>query len=77
MDPGVNGWINVQDRSRIDLQTPLMMFDSVRIQLTRSFSSHQAVTSGTEEIDTTATEPFVGVRYFGHDIHYDLPSTGN
>lgn len=75
----MNGWINVQDRGRmgwIDLQTPLMMFDSVRIQLTRSLSSHQAVTSGTE-IDTTGTEPFVGVRYFGHNIHHDLPSTGN
>jgi hypothetical protein len=40
------------------------------------FISHDAATRGIE-IENTGTEPLVGLRYFGPDVHKNLPKIGD
>jgi hypothetical protein len=40
------------------------------------FISHEAATRGIE-IENTGSEPLVGLRYFGPDVHQSLPSLGD
>jgi hypothetical protein len=39
------------------------------------FNSHEAATHGAEIVNTGA-EPLVGLRYFGPDVHLNLPVNG-
>jgi hypothetical protein len=39
------------------------------------FISHEAATRGVEVVNTGA-EPLVGLRYFGPDVHTNMPANG-
>ena len=77
-DPGASGWITVQGGGRmgaLQLQTPVMIhfgeepWDEV-------FITHEAATGGVE-IENTGGEPLVGLRYFGPDVHDNMPKVGD
>jgi hypothetical protein len=40
------------------------------------FITHEAATAGVE-IENTGSEPLVGLRYFGPDVHDKLPAVGD
>ncbi len=77
-DPGASGWITVQGSGRmgkLTLQTPVMIhfgeepWDEV-------FITHEAATAGVQ-IENTGAEPLVGLRYFGPDVHDNMPNVGD
>lgn len=77
-DPGASGWITVQGSGRmgpLQLQTPVMIhfgeepWDEI-------FITHEAATGGVE-IENTGNEPLVSLRYFGPDVHGDMPSVAD
>ena len=77
-DPGASGWITVQGSGRmgaLTLQTPVMIrfgeepWDEV-------FITHEAATAGVE-IENTGGEPLVALRYFGPDVHDNVPNVGD
>ncbi len=77
-DPGASGWITVQGSGRmgaLELQTPVMIhfgeepWDEV-------FITHEAATGGIE-IENTGREPLVSLRYFGPDVHDNMPSVAD
>ncbi|MBC8869945.1 MAG: hypothetical protein H8E44_11030 [Planctomycetes bacterium] len=77
-DRGASGWITVQGGGRmgaLELQTPAMIrfgeepWDEV-------FITHEAATAGVE-IENTGGEPLVGLRYFGPDVHDNVPNVGD
>ncbi len=77
-DPGASGWITVQGSGRmgaLPLQTPAMIrfgeepWDEL-------FITHEAATAGVE-IENTGGEPLVGLRYFGPDVHKNMPNVGD
>ena len=77
-DPGASGWITVQGSGRmgkLTLQTPVMIrfgeepWDEV-------FITHGAATAGVQ-IENTGAEPLVGLRYFGPDVHDNMPNVGD
>ncbi len=77
-DPGASGWITVQGCGRINgllLQTPVMIrfgeepWDEV-------FITAEAAAAGVE-IENTGSEPLVGLRYFGPDVHAKMPQIGD
>lgn len=77
-DPGASSWITVQGRGRIgslDLQTPAMIRFGAETT-DEVFITHTAATAGVE-IENTGTEPLVGLRYFGPNVHDDLPKAGS
>jgi hypothetical protein len=77
-DPGASGWITVQGRGRIGrlaIQTPVMIRFGAMTE-DEVFISHEAATGGVE-IENTGSEPLVGLRYFGPDVHQKLPSIGD
>ena len=77
-DPGASSWITVQGRGRIgklDLQTPAMIRFGAETT-DEVFITHTAATAGVE-IENTGTEPLVGLRYFGPNVHDDLPVAGS
>jgi len=77
-DPGSSGWITVQGKGRMGklaLQTPAM----IRFGETTEdevFISHEAANRGVE-IENTGSEPLVGLRYFGPDVHASTPKVGD
>ncbi len=77
-EPGSSGWITVQGKGRmgkLNLQTPAM----IRFGETTEdevFISHEAASRGVE-IENTGSEPLVGLRYFGPDVHASLPKMGD
>ncbi|MBA4015884.1 MAG: hypothetical protein C0483_01715 [Pirellula sp.] len=77
-EPGSSGWITVQGKGRMGklaLQTPAM----IRFGETTEdevFISHEAASRGVE-IENTGSEPLVGLRYFGPDVHASLPKLGD
>jgi hypothetical protein len=77
-DPGSSGWITVQGKGRmgkLNLQTPAM----IRFGETTEdevFISHEAANRGVE-IENTGSEPLVGLRYFGPDVHASTPKVGD
>jgi hypothetical protein len=77
-DPGASGWITVQGSGRIGplaIQTPAMIrFGAITED--EIFISHQAATRGID-IENTGTEPLVALRYFGPDVHNNLPKLGD
>jgi hypothetical protein len=77
-DPGASGWITVQGRGRIGrlaVQTPVMIRFGAMTE-DEIFISHEAATRGVE-IENTGSEPLVGLRYFGPDVHEKLPNVGD
>ena len=77
-DPGASGWITVQGSGRIGklaLQTPAMIHFGEE-PLDEVFISHDAAARGVE-IENTGCEPLVGLRYFGPDVHKNMPMIGD
>lgn len=77
-DPGASGWITVQGRGRmgkLKLQTPAMIHFGEETE-DEVFITHEAATAGVE-IENTGSEPLVGLRYFGPDVHRNLPKVGD
>jgi len=77
-DPGASGWITVQGRGRmgkLNLQTPAMIHFGQETE-DEVFISESAAAKGVE-IENTGSEPLVGLRYFGPDVHDKLPSVGD
>jgi hypothetical protein len=77
-DPGASGWITVQGRGRIgalDIQTPVMIRFGARTE-DEVFISYEAARKGVR-IENTGSEPLVGLRYFGPDMHPNLPKIGD
>jgi hypothetical protein len=77
-DPGASGWITVQGSGRmgkLKLQTPAMINfgDPTEDEV---FISHEAATAGVE-VENTGSEPLVGLRYFGPDVHNMVPAVGD
>jgi hypothetical protein len=76
-DPGASGWITVQGRGRIgslDIQTPVMIRFGARTE-DEVFITYEAARAGVQ-IENTGSEPLVGLRYFGPDVHNNLPKIG-
>jgi hypothetical protein len=77
-DPGASGWITVQGRGRIgklDIQTPVMIRFGARTE-DEVFITYEAARRGVR-IENTGSEPLVGLRYFGPDVHANLPKLGD
>lgn len=77
-DPGASGWITVQGRGRmgkLNLQTPAMIHFGEETE-DEVFITHEAAAAGVE-IENTGSEPLVGLRYFGPDVHRNLPKVGD
>jgi len=77
-DPGASGWITVQGRGRmgkLDLQTPVMIRFGAETE-DEVFITYEAATAGVE-IENTGSEPLVGLRYFGPDVHPSVPNVGD
>jgi hypothetical protein len=77
-DPGASGWITVQGKGRmgrLNLQTPAMINFGETTE-DEIFISHEAANRGVE-IENTGSEPLVGLRYFGPDVHDQLPNVGD
>jgi hypothetical protein len=77
-DPGASGWITVQGSGRIGklaLQTPVMIHFGEE-PLDEVFISHETAARGVE-IENTGCEPLVGLRYFGPDVHQNMPKIGD
>ena len=76
-DPGASGWITIQGRGQmgqLELQTPAMIHFGEETA-DEVFISHEAATAGVK-IQNTGTEPLVGLRYFGPDVHDNMPASG-
>jgi hypothetical protein len=76
-DPGASGWITVQGKGKIgklSLQTPAMIRFGANTE-DEVFISHEAATRGVV-VENTGSEPLVGLRYFGPDVHGNLPLHG-
>jgi hypothetical protein len=77
-DPGASGWITVQGKGRmgmLDIQTPAMIRFGARTE-DEVFISYEAARAGVK-IENTGSEPLVGLRYFGPDVHTNLPGIGS
>ena len=77
-DPGASGWITVQGKGKMGklaLQTPAMIRVGAETE-DEVFISYEAATAGVE-IENTGSEPLVGLRYFGPDVHKKLPNVGD
>ena len=68
----------MQGRGRIgqlDIQTPVMIRFGARTE-DEVFITHEAARRGVK-IENTGSEPLVGLRYFGPDVHENLPKIGD
>ena len=77
-DGCASGWITVQGRGRIgklDLQTPAMIHFGEETE-DEVFITHEAAMADIE-IENTGSEPLVSLRYFGPDVHKNLPKVGD
>jgi hypothetical protein len=77
-DSGASGWITVQGCGRIgklNLQTPAMIRFGEETE-DEVFISHEAALRGVE-VENTGSEPLVSLRYFGPDVHANLPKIGD
>ncbi len=76
-DPGASGWITIQGCGKIGplvIETPVMIRFGQET-LDEVFITHEAATRGVV-IENTGNEPLVGLRYFGPDVHADMPEVG-
>jgi len=77
-DPGASGWITVQGKGQmgsLNLQTPAMIRFKAETE-DEVFISHEAATNGIE-FENTGSEPLEGLRYFGPDVHENMPNVGD
>ena len=77
-DPGASGWITVQGCGRIGplrIQTPAMIRFGQETE-DEVFITYEAATAGFE-VENTGSEPLVALRYFGPDVHDNLPEVGD
>jgi hypothetical protein len=77
-DPGASGWITVQGCGRIgrlEIQTPAMIRFGADTE-DEVFISDEAAHRGVR-VENTGSEPLVGLRYFGPDVHESLPKIGD
>jgi hypothetical protein len=77
-DPGASGWITVQGKGRMGtlaLQTPAMIRFGQETE-DEVFITAEAAARGVE-IENTGSEPLVGLRYFGPDVHPSVPNVGD
>jgi len=77
-DPGASSWITVQGRGRMGklaLQTPAMIHFGEETE-DEVFVTYDAATAGVQ-IENTGSEPLVGLRYFGPNVHKTLPKLGD
>lgn len=77
-DPGASGWITIQGKGRmgkLNLQTPAMIRFGQETE-DEVFITYDAARRGVE-IENTGSEPLVGLRYFGPDVHPNLPNVGD
>jgi hypothetical protein len=77
-DPAASGWITVQGKGRmgkLNLQTPAMIRFGEETE-DEVFITHEAAVRGVE-IENTGSEPLVGLRYFGPEVHGSLPNVGD
>ncbi|MCC7084453.1 MAG: hypothetical protein IT427_05555 [Pirellulales bacterium] len=77
-DPGASGWITVQGRGRIgklNLQTPAMIRFGEETE-DEVFITSEAAARGVE-VENSGSEALVGLRYFGPDVHRELPKVGD
>jgi hypothetical protein len=77
-DPGASGWITVQGCGRIgrlEIQTPAMIRFGADTE-DEVFITHEAARRGVR-VENTGSEPLVGLRYFGPDVHENLPMIGD
>jgi hypothetical protein len=77
-DPGSSGWITVQGKGKmgkLNLQTPAMIRFGQETE-DEVFISAEAATRGVT-IENTGSEPLVGLRYFGPDVHTKVPNVGD
>jgi len=76
-DPGASSWITTQGKGRIGsmaLQTPALIRFGEHTE-DEVFITHEAAIRGVE-IENTGAEDLVGLRYFGPDVHANLPVMG-
>ena len=77
-DPGASGWITVQGCGKMGslaLQTPVMIHFGEEPD-DEVFITAEAAAEGVV-IENTGNEPLVGLRYFGPDVHDDIPEVGD
>jgi hypothetical protein len=77
-DTGASGWITVQGCGRIgrlEIQTPAMIRFGADTE-DEVFVTHEAARRGVR-VENTGSEPLVGLRYFGPDVHGNLPKIGD
>jgi hypothetical protein len=77
-DSGASGWITVQGCGRIgrlEIQTPAMIRFGADTE-DEVFITHEAALRGVR-VENTGSEPLVGLRYFGPDVHENLPKIGD
>lgn len=77
-DPGASAWITVQGCGRmgnLSLQTPVMIRFGEEPD-DEIFITYEAAQAGVI-IENTGSEPLVGLRYFGPDVHPQVPSVGD
>ena len=76
-DAGASGWITVQGEGRVgvhDVATPtLIRFGEMTSD--ELFISADAAAAG-YTVENTGPGPLVSLRYFGPDVHPDLPTNG-
>ena len=75
---GSSGWITVQGKGRmgkLNLQTPAMIRFGEETE-DEVYISAEAAARGVE-IENTGSEPLVGLRYFGPNVHKSLPKIGD
>jgi len=74
-DAAASGWITVQGKGRmgkLNLQTPAMIRFGQETE-DEVYITYEAATRGMV-IENTGSEPLVGLRYFGPDVHAKLPN---
>jgi len=77
-DPGASGWITVQGCGRIgrlDIQTPVMIRFGEEPN-DEIFITAEAAAAGVV-VENTGSEPLVGLRYFGPNVHPKTPQIGD
>jgi hypothetical protein len=60
---------------RLNLQTPAMIHFGEETE-DEVFITHEAAAAGVE-IENSGSEPLVGLRYFGPNVHKELPKVGD
>ena len=76
-DPGSSSWMTAQGKGRmgkLNLQTPAFIRFGEETG-DEMFISHEAAAAGLE-IENTDSEALGGLRYFGPDVHDNLPEMG-